>query len=89
MRERLSMRRSIGLVVLLCSGLSWQSGYAQTMLIDTSNDDFEITNVVSDVDDFDFQIVIDMPLSTGLFDNPPIVSVSYRVSGNLLSLIHI
>ena len=78
------MRRLTGYIALLCLGIVCHPAYAQTMRLSTSNTDYQITNVVSDVDTFDFIIEIDAPLAPGLYDNPSIISVSYRVAGNLI-----
>lgn len=77
------MCRLRSFIVLLASGFAALPIQAQTMQLSTSSDDFVVTNVFSDVDVFDFLIEIDMPLAAGVYENPPIVSVSYRVSGNL------
>ena len=55
----------------------------QTMQINTSNQDYEVTNLFSDVDDFEFTITVDQQLAVGLYDNSPLVEVIYRVSGIL------
>lgn len=77
------MRVSIkGLALIFLGFISWPL-QAQTIQFVTSNDSYEVSNIKSDVDVFDFIIEIDAPLAAGLYDNPPIISVSYRVSGNL------
>lgn len=53
------------------------------MLILISSNDFQITNVFSDVDTFNIAIEIDLPLASGMYVNPNIVGVSYSVSGSL------
>jgi len=53
------------------------------MLISFSSNDFQITNVFSDVDTFSILIEIDMPLASGTYVNPDIVAVSYSVSGSV------
>ena len=78
------MRRLTGYIAVLCLGIVCQPAHAQTMQLSTSNTDYQITNVVSDVDTFDFIIEIDAPLEPGLYDNPAIISVSYRISGSLI-----
>ncbi len=77
------MPRLLSFIVLLVVGFAVLPLHAQTMQLMTSSDDYEVTNVFSDVDDFDFVIEIDAPLAAGIYDNPPIISVSYRVSGDL------
>jgi len=54
------------------------------MLILISSNDFQITNVFSDVGTFDIAIEIDLPLASGNYVNPNIVAVSYSVSGTLV-----
>ena len=56
---------------------------AQTMTLTTSNADYQLTNVFSDVDIFDITVIIDAPLAPGVYVNPDILSVSYAVSGTL------
>ncbi len=56
---------------------------AQTMTFSTTNADYQVTNVFSDVDIFNFTIEIDAPLAAGVYDNPDIISVDYQVMGNL------
>ncbi len=56
---------------------------AQTMTLSTSNTDYQITNVFSDVDIFNFNIEINVPLAPGNYINPDIVSVTYQVQGAL------
>jgi hypothetical protein len=53
------------------------------MLILISSNDFQVTNVFSDVGTFDIAIEIDLPLASGNYVNPNIVAVSYSVSGTL------
>ena len=56
---------------------------AQTMTLTTSNADYQVTNVFSDVGVFTIEVVIDAPLAAGVYNNPDIISVSYQVSGSL------
>lgn len=56
---------------------------AQTMTLTTSNADYQVTNVFSDVGVFTISVVIDAPLAAGVYNNPDIISVSYQVSGSL------
>ena len=58
---------------------------AATMTLATSSNDYNVVNVFSDVDDFSFLIEIDQPLAPGVYENPPIISVSYQVIGVLAS----
>jgi len=56
---------------------------AETLLLSTSNTDYQITNTFSDVDLFTIDIEIDIPLQPGIYTNPTINSVEYRVFGSL------
>lgn len=56
---------------------------AQTMMLSTSSSDYEITNIFSDVDFFNIDIVINAPLAPGVYNNPEIISVDYQVTGDL------
>ena len=56
---------------------------AETLLLSTSNTDYQITNTFSDVDLFTIDIEIDIPLQAGIYTNPTINSVDYRVFGSL------
>lgn len=76
--------RGIAGVFLTVLTFLWQPVSAQTMQLTLSDADFEITNIVSDVDLFDFQIEINAPLAAGVYNNPPLTSVSYRVFGSLI-----
>ena len=57
--------------------------YGQTMTLSTSSSDYQITNVFSDVDFFTVDIEIDAPLAPGVYVDPDIVGVNYRVTGDL------
>ena len=75
------MYRLIAILVAIFASASGAN--AQTMLLSVSSDDFVVTNVFSDVDQFAIDIVIDVPLASGNYVNPDIVSVSYSVTGSL------
>ncbi len=77
------MSRSLCLIAVLGLSILSLPLYAQTMLLVTSSIDYDVTNIASDVDDFDFSIEINAPLAAGVYSNPPIISVNYRVSGSL------
>ena len=77
------MRKTGGLILSFVLGVACFPLHAQTMQLVTSSDDYEITNIASDVDNFDFSIEIDAPLAAGVYIDPPINTVSYRVSGEL------
>lgn len=61
------------------------SASAQTMMLTISSNDFQVTNVFSDVDFFDIEIEIDAPLAAGVYDNPDILTVDYQVTGTLVA----
>jgi hypothetical protein len=74
------------LVVNIVIGLTlFSTANAQTMFLDISSDDFQVTTVFSDVDTFRIAIEIDSPYAVGQYINPDIVSVSYAVSGTLVA----
>lgn len=58
---------------------------AQTMFLSVSSDDYQVTNVFSDIDTFDIDIEINMPLAPGNYVNPDIIAVVYSVSGTLVA----
>jgi len=70
------------LLVLIGMG-SISAASAQTMTLALSSDDFQVTNVFSNVDEFSIIIEIDAPLEAGTFNNPDIVDVMYTVTGDL------
>jgi len=73
-------------IMTLIIGLAMSSSVsAQTMMLSLSSDDYQVTNVFSDVDTFAINIEIDAPLAAGSYVNPDIVSVSYSVSGTLVA----
>ena len=76
------LRFIAGLVISL---IFVASANAQSMFLSVSSDDFQITNVFSDIDTFAIDIEIDSPLASGNYVNPDIVSVNYSVSGSLVA----
>ncbi len=56
---------------------------AETVRFSTTDNDYQITNVFSNVNLFTIEVDIDMPLTPGLYLDPTIISVSYRVFGSL------
>ena len=68
---------------LILSLLAVSSANAQTMLLSISSDDYQVSNVFSNVSTFSIDIEINAPLASGVYDNPEIVSVDYSVSGSL------
>ena len=75
------MRRFISIFILLSTTFGF--AHAQTMTFSTTSDQYVIDNVFSDVSDFTIDIVIDMPLASGVYENPPISNVVYQVAGVL------
>ena len=56
---------------------------AQTT-VTLSNNDVVVNTVFNEVDEFDFSIVIDTNLASGLFADPPLQRVIYSVTGTLV-----
>lgn len=71
----------IALIILTATLLSTVN--AQTMLLSTSDSDYQITNTFSNVSTFNIQIEIDAPLASGIYLNPDIIEVTYQVTGSL------
>ena len=78
------MRIYLSLITFLLLNIWSAVVFAQSMTLSVSNEDFEVTNIFSDVNEFSFTIEIDEPLAAGVFENPPITSVNYRVFGRLV-----
>jgi len=74
--------RQLILVCLLSLAFAG-TAIAQTMAFTTTNADYQVANVFSDVDTFSITVIIDAPLAPGVYVNPDIISVSYAVSGSL------
>jgi len=60
------------------------SANAQTMFLSISSEDYQVTNVFSNVDTFTIEIEINAPLAPGNYENPDIINVTYSVSGTLV-----
>jgi len=73
------------IIILVLGMTTVGTANAQTMFLSISSDDYVVTNVFSDVDTFNIDIEINMPLLPGTFVNPDIVSVVYSVSGTLVA----
>ncbi|MDX2411319.1 MAG: hypothetical protein QNK34_05115 [Woeseiaceae bacterium] len=73
------------LMFLAFSLTAFSAADAQTMRLVFSSDDFVVTPVFNDVVQFTFDIEIDAPLAPGVYTNPDIISVLYRVSGDLMN----
>lgn len=58
---------------------------AQTMMLSTSSDDYQKTTVFSNVDFFAIDIEIDAALAAGVYVDPPIINVTYQVTGELVA----
>lgn len=73
------------LIITLIIGLTVvSSADAQSMFLSVSSDDYQVTNVFSDVDTFAIDIEISSPLAPGNYVNPDIVGITYSVSGTLV-----
>ncbi|MGI9330030.1 MAG: hypothetical protein ACR2QB_04880, partial [Gammaproteobacteria bacterium] len=68
-----------GLIALIMIG-----GSAQAFDLAIHSSDFQRTPVFSDVTTFDFLIKVDANLAPGVYNNPALFEVSYRVSGTLV-----
>jgi hypothetical protein len=77
------MRRN--LLVLIFGLTTFSTVDAQTMRLFFSSDDFVTTPVFNDVAQFSFDIRIDVPMAPGVYTNPDITTVLYRVSGTLMN----
>lgn len=73
------------LIFLAVSLTAFSPADAQTMRLAFTSDDFVVTPVFNDVAQFTFDIEIDAPLAPGVYTNPDIISVLYRVSGELMN----
>jgi len=60
------------------------AAYAQDMTLSIDQNDFVVSNIFSDVDTFSIDIQFAVPLSRGIFVDPDITNVTYRVSGTLV-----
>jgi hypothetical protein len=56
---------------------------AQTMILSTSSSDYQVTPAFSDVDAFSIHVEIDAPMASGVYVDPPIINVTYQVTGSL------
>ena len=77
------MRRN--LLILIVSLSAFSAADAQTMRLLFSSDDFVVTPIFNDVAQFSFDISINAPMAPGVYTNPDITNVLYRVSGNLMN----
>ena len=69
-----TMLRMLVLAILVSSNLK-----AERLFLSLSDSDFELSNVYSDVDLFVIDIELEIPLEPGLYNNPQIINVDYRV----------
>ena len=72
------------IIILTISFTVVSRANAQAMFLSVSSDDYQITNVFSDVDTFAIDIEISSTLTPGNYVNPDIVRVTYSVSGTLV-----
>ncbi len=75
------MTKSLIAIVIFC--FFHLAVSAEPIRLSTSNLDYQITNTFSDVDLFTIDIDLDIPFESGLYDNPTILNVNYRVFGSL------
>lgn len=73
------------LIFLALSLTAFSAADAQTMRLAFASDNFVVTPVFNDVAQFTFDIEINAPLAPGVYTNPDIISVLYRVSGELMN----
>jgi len=75
-------------LALICLALcltAFSAADAQTTRLAFTSDDFVVTPVFNDVAQFSFDIEINTPLAPGVYTNPDIINVLYRVSGDLMN----
>ena len=70
-------------LAVLATLFAFASANAQTMILSTSNSDYQVTPVFSDVGAFSIDVEIDAPLAPGVYIDPPIIRVTYQVTGVL------
>ena len=70
---------------MLCALALTANAHAQNFTLSISSNDFVATPVFSDVTTFDFEVVVEGDLAPGAYNNPQLVSVTYSVSGDLVS----
>jgi hypothetical protein len=71
------------LIALILLWLTGASAIAEPLRLSINNSDYQLTNVFGNVDLFTMTIEVDIPLSPGLYVDPTIVDVTYRVFGSL------
>jgi len=77
-----SMLRSAFSILVSLAALTQVN--AQTMVLSTSSDDYEVTPVFSDVGFFTIDVEIATALAPGVYVDPPIINVTYQVTGDLV-----
>jgi hypothetical protein len=70
-------------LAVLATLFAFASANAQTMILSTSNSDYQVTPVFSDVGAFSIHVEIDAPMAPGVYVDPPIIRVTYQVTGAL------
>jgi hypothetical protein len=70
-------------IIIIVSITFMGSARGELVSLSFSNTDFQLTNVFSNVDLFVVEIQLEIPLQPGLYDNPELISVDYRVFGSL------
>ncbi len=80
----LTLRPLWMLALVAALQLATPLAYAQSSLLTTSNEDFVLTPVRSDIELFSFNIELDLALVAGMrYENPPMQRMDYRIFGNL------
>lgn len=72
-------------LVMLITLLAFAAAHAQTMVLSTSSGDYQVTPVFSNVVTFSIHVEIDAPMAPGVYVDPPIIGVTYQVTGSLVA----
>lgn len=82
----LTLRPLWALVLVSVLQFTMPLAYAQSALLITSNEDFALTAVRSDIGLFSFNIELDVALVAGMrYENPPMQRMDYRIIGDLVA----
>jgi len=73
----------IRIILALALCMPFATALAQTTTITLNSGDFTVAPVFSDIREFSITIEIDQTIAAGVYDNPPLISVDYSVSGTL------
>ena len=75
-------RTSLAVLIAL---LAVAEADAQTMILSTSSSDYQVTPAFSSVDTFSIHVEIDAAMAPGVYVDPPIINVTYQVTGTLVA----